>query len=92
MSIFSNLKKYASSWEVIGRRSFSPEEIAEVKEAHVIPSQYGMSVCFFMKSGGQIYIPVGQGSSLVTGEVVDLTKVELLTLHKDGECDILRVE
>ena len=67
------------------------EEIDSVKEAVVVPSQYGNSVCFMLKAGGQVFLPLSNDSNVGVGESVDLTKAKLLTLEKDGEKDIQRV-
>lgn len=91
MNIFSSLRVYAGKWNVVSSRSFEADEIASVKEAFVVPSQYGNSVCFHMINGGQTYIPLSQDCPLGVGEQVDLTKARLLTLAKQGEADILRV-
>ena len=91
MNIFSALRVYAGKWQVKNSRSFSPDEIAEVERAEVVDSQYGQSVCFMMVSGGQTYIPLDQNSSKATGDTVDLSKAQLLTLSKQGEVDIYRV-
>jgi hypothetical protein len=92
MNVFSSLTKYADNWRVVNSRSFNEEEIAAVKRAEVVSSQYGSSVCFFMKTGGQTYIPLSRDSQLAVGDTVDLTKAELLTLHRDGDGDIIRVQ
>lgn len=91
MNIFDALQVYGGSWNVTNSRSFEPEEVAAVSRAEVVSSQYGMSVCFFMKSGGQTYIPLSRDSSLCVGDTVDVSKAKLLTLHRDGEDDITRV-
>ena len=91
MSIFSGLRLYAGKWAEKARRSFTPEEIAEVDHATVVESNFGSSVCFIMKSGGNHYIPLDQNSKLGIGENIDLTKAELVTLCKQGEADIMRV-
>lgn len=91
-NIFNSLRVYAGKWEVSNSRDFSADEVAAVKEAHVVDSQYGMSVCFMMTSGGQSFIPLSNNSSLGIGDTVDLTKAKLLTLHRDGDGDIYRVE
>jgi hypothetical protein len=91
MNIFSILPKYATKWCVKDTRSFTVEEIAAISNAVIVDSQYGMSVCFFMKGGGQTYIPLDQNSSKTVGETVDLTTAKLLTLGKEGESDIYRV-
>ena len=72
-------------------REFTSDEIAAVKSATVVDSQYGQSVCFLMVNGGQTYIPLDQNSSKATGDEVDLTKASLVTLEKAGEADIYRV-
>lgn len=91
MNIFSALKVYAGKWQVKETKKFSSEEIALVDKAEVVDSQYGQSVCFFMKSGGQTYIPLDQNSSKATGDTVDLSQASLVTLSKQGEADIYRV-
>ena len=92
MNIFSSLRVYAGKWAVSNSRSFGQEEIDAVDHATVVDSQYGSSVCFFMKSGGQTFIPLSTNSTLGLGDDVDLTKAKLLTLHRDGDADIYRVE
>lgn len=93
MNIFESLKTYASQFKVIKRRNFSVEELGLVNNAKVVLSQYGMSVCFFMKEGGQHYIPVSRDSVVSEGDSVDLSKAEILTLKKEGSDEIIdRIE
>lgn len=92
MNIFSKLQVYAGKWNLKATRAFDAEEIAAVKEAIVTDSKFGNSVCFFLKSGGQSYIPLSNDSTLSIGDTVDLSKAQLLTLEKDGESDIVRVK
>ena len=91
MNIFASLQVYAGKWSVKSTRTFDAEEISAVKQAVVVPSQYGNSVMFTMVAGGQTYIPLAQDASVAVGEVIDLSKAQLLTLSKDGESDIVRV-
>jgi len=91
MNIFSALRVYAGKWNEKKVESFKAEEIALVDKAEVVESQYGLSVCFFMKAGGQSYIPLDQNSSAAIGEQIDLTKAQVVTLCKQGENDIYRV-
>lgn len=92
-NVFSGLSLYGSgSWSVIGSRSFSADEVAAVRSAVVVNGEYGKSVCFYMNAGGQTYIPLSNNSTLSAGDSVDVSKATLLTLHKEGESDILRVE
>lgn len=91
MNIFSALRVYAGKWNEKEVKSFTSEEVALVDKAEVVESQYGLSVCFFMKAGGQSYIPLDQNSSASIGDTVDLTKAQVVTLQKQGENDIYRV-
>lgn len=91
MNIFNSLRVYAGKWMIKASRAFTQEEIAAVKSATVVPSQYGNSVCFMMVGGGQTYIPLANDATVGVGESVDLTKAQLLTLSKEGESDINRV-
>jgi hypothetical protein len=91
MNIFSALRVYAGKWSEKKVESFNAEEIALVDRAEVVESQYGLSVCFFMKAGGQSYIPLDQNSSAAIGDTIDLTKAKVVTLCKQGENDIFRV-
>ena len=91
MNIFSALRIYAGKWSEKNVRAFAPEEVAAVEQAKVVESQYGLSVCFFMKGGGQSYIPLDQNSSLGIDDVIDLNNAKLVTLQRPGEDDIYRV-
>lgn len=92
MNIFSSLRVYAGKWAVKASRAFSKEEIDAVDSAKVVDSQYGNSVCFIMKAGGQTFIPLSSDSSLAVGDTVNLDNAELLTLERSGEADIYRVK
>ena len=91
MNIFAGLQKYATSYEVTNTRDFTPEELSMVKSAKVVASQYGMSCCFFMVDGCQMYVPMSRDSAAAVGTDIDLTKAKILTLEKDGE-SINRIE
>lgn len=92
MNIFSSLRVYAGKWMLKTSRAFTAEEQAAVKSATVVASQYGNSVCFMMANGGQTFIPLSSTSTLGVGDSVDLSTAKLLTLEKQGEADIYRVE
>lgn len=92
MNIFSSLRVYAEKWAVKDSRDFTADEIAAVQSAHVVDSKFGTSVCFMMKSGGQTFIPLSSTSSLAIGENVDLSKAKLLTLCRQGDADIYRID
>lgn len=92
MNIFGTLRTYAGNWSLKSSRKFEDEEIDAVSKAEVVPSSYGNSVCFFMKSGGNKYIALSNDATVGVGDPVDLSKAQLLTLEKEGESDILRVK
>lgn len=92
MSIFETLRLYAGKWSVKSSRNFTEEEINAVQSATVVASEYGNSVCFMMKSGGMTFIPLSNASTKGIGESVDLKEAKVLTLEKQGENDIVRVE
>ena len=91
MNIFNVLKIYAGKWSVKETRDFTPEEVAAVSSASVVASEYGNSVCFYMKSGGMTFIPLSQDSTKGIGETIKLEECKLITLCKEGESDIVRV-
>lgn len=91
MSIFSGCKSYKGKWEVTSIEPISKEDIEAVESAHIVNSQYGLSVCFVMKAGNVFYKPVDQNSTCSVGDVVDLTKAKSITLSKQGEADIIRI-
>ena len=91
MNIFSSLTVYAGKWSEKEVRDFTADEVAAVESATVVESNYGFSVCFIMKAGGQTYIPLDQNSALAVDDKVDLTKAKLVTLQRPGEDDIYRV-
>lgn len=92
MNIFTKLKQYAGKWQLSSSRKFTTEEINAVERTEVVSSQYGNSVCFFMVGGGMSFIPLSNQSNVGVGESIDMHNAKLLTLSKQGEDDILRVE
>lgn len=92
INVFSGLTVYGNSYEVVERRNFTREEAGVISKAVVVPSEFGKSVCFMMKSGGKTYIPVSRDSVCNTGDTVDLMTAKLLILERDGKDRINRVE
>ena len=60
--------------------------------AQVVDSQFGNSAGFYLNSGGFTHIPLVSYSSLALGDIVDLSKANIVILSKDGDVDIMRVE
>lgn len=91
MNIFNSIRIYAGKWMVKESRDFTQEEINAVQSASIVDSQYGLSVCFILRSGGKSFIPLDQNSSKSVGDNVDLSKAKLVTLSREGDDDIMRV-
>ena len=88
-----SLQVYGENWQKVNERAFNQDEINAVRSNSVVNSQYGKSVCFFLKGGGQSYIPVSkQGADPALGSSINMTTAKLVTLHREGDGDILRVE
>lgn len=92
-NLFSKLQVYAGKWNLVSSVALDAEDKALFKSAKVVDSNYGMSVCFFLQKGGQSYIPLSSNSiEMHVGDTVNLDKVEIETLSKEGESDIYRVK
>ena len=87
----ANYEVNDGAWIQTELRNFTAEEINSVSFAQVVSSQYGKSVCFYLKEGGQCYIPLDNKSDISVGEIINLSIVKIKTLSKRGEDDILRV-
>ena len=93
MGILDSLRVYRGKWEESGRQSFSQAELGEVSSAKVVASDYGHSVCFLLKNGGMKFMPVSNTSKPTqVGDSVDLSRAEVITLSREGDDDIQRIE
>ena len=90
-NFFSGKQVYAQSWNVVGTRKFTEEEINAVERATIVPSTYGASVCFFMNGGGRIYTPLSNDAKATVGENIDLSKAKIITLERQGDGQIDRI-
>lgn len=50
------------------------------------------SICLTMKAGGQKYLSLSRDSELQDGDEVDLKSIEVITLERDGDEPIYRVD
>ena len=93
MSKFSELKSYAvGQWEVIKEEKLSTKEITSILEGTVVESKYGLSAKLLLAAGGCKYIPLSRDSSLAEGDDIEPKSVVLITLSKEGENDIVRLD
>jgi len=92
-NVFDGLTSYGQgAWTVTGSRNFNDAEVAAVQSAMVVTSNFGKSVQFTMKTGGTKFIPLSTQSGKNVGDSIDLKVAKLITLHKVGSNDIIRVE
>lgn len=75
------LLEQIDGWKVLEKKHFAPEEIYVVKKAEIVLSQDGRSVCFFMRGGGQTYLPLLEESTLCVGDILDMNQAVLVTLE-----------
>ncbi|MBR4177124.1 MAG: hypothetical protein IKQ53_06965 [Bacteroidales bacterium] len=81
----------SGKWTIKEERNFTEEESNAVRNAIVVANQIGKSVCFYMKAGGQSFIPLTKDSEIGVGENVIVDDLQLLTLSRVGDDDIMRV-
>lgn len=92
MGILNHVTMYNGSWEVSNVSNFTAEEKALISKAKIVDSQYGLSVCLFMKNGQKGFIPLSNTSSGNEGDVVDLETAKIIELERVGDAPIYRVE
>lgn len=85
--------KIYGGWNVKSEHKFNKDELNYIKQAVVVESQYGNSVCLTLMGGNITYIPLDPKSEETTavGQVLDPQALTLITLTKPGENDIIRV-
>lgn len=92
MSIFSN-RVYRGKWVETDRHEITNEDLEDYKSVSLVPSEYGMSICLCLKSGGYEYTPLSNKSRAVSDiSLDDLKGATLVTLSRDGDEDIKRIE
>lgn len=92
MGFLDKLRTYAGSWSEASRDKLSKAEVAQVESAEVVEGQYGLSMCFIMKSGGRKFMPLSRDSQLEEGDKVNVQSIEIVTLERDGDDDIYRAD
>lgn len=92
MGFLSKLTVYAQSWKEESREKLPASDIKAIDKAEVVDSEFGLSACFFLKSGGKSYMPLSKDVKAVAGDSIPLNKAEVITLSRDGDDDILRLK
>lgn len=93
MGILNALRLYRGKWQVKSVDAFDANDAAAVSSAKVVPSEFGQSVCMTLKTGGQKYMPLSNTSRAVAnGEEINLAECNVVTLEREGDEDIHRLE
>lgn len=88
----ASIKHVAEMWRISNSRHLTNEEISAISSNRVVKSQYGLSVEFSMKKGGVTYIPLLKNDKLSENTEINLHDAKILTLSKEGEKDIYRID
>lgn len=88
----ASIQHIAEHWKITNVRPFSDAEINSVADTRVVKSQYGLSVEFLFKQGGVSYIPLMGKDKLPVDAKLNLQKAKILTLSREGEKDIYRID
>ena len=89
MSIFSKI--YGGSWSVKSSENLIKVE-PSIKSGVVVEGTYGKQVCFLLTTGGKGYLPLSSQSTLNVGDEFPVAGATVITLSKEGEADIMRVQ
>lgn len=88
----ASIKHVAEMWRISNSRHLTNEEILAISSNRVVKSQYGLSVEFSMKKGGVRYLPLLKENKLSENAKINLHDAKILTLSKEGEKDIYRID
>lgn len=94
-SLLDNAKIYnTNKWEedVNLRRKLNDNELSTFTSAEIRENDYGKAVCFHLREAGKcIFVPLSSESSRIVGEDIELNDIQVITLKKTGEKDIIRI-
>jgi len=93
MSIFTDLKVYdVTPWTLTGSAKLSKADAKLIAEATVVESEFGLSAKVLLVKGGYKYIPISRDSVLAEGDDIEPSSIVLLTLEKEGQPNITRLD
>ena len=81
-------------WQVKNETVLDAEDKAKFESAKVVYSDFGKSVCFFLKNGkGTQFIPLStQGEQPAIGDNINLDAITIQVIGRTNEKDIMRVK
>lgn len=84
MGLFDIIKMYKSDWEEVGKRKFEEAECNAIKEAVIVASKYGRSVCFIIPGKGKGFVPLEPIAKGEIGDSLNPRDLELVSLKYVG--------
>lgn len=88
LDIMNIAKTVYGGWNLKSTEELNPEQFSSAK---VTQGDYGLSVCFFLKTGQMAFIPLSKDSALNEGDTPEIKNLRIQTLSKPSEGDIYRV-
>lgn len=96
MGFLDSRRTYAGNWAVTAREKLDKDDVKAISRIEVVEKEQdwgtSISMCFFMKAGGKKFVSLSRDSELEVGDSVDPKSVEVLTLERDGEEPIFKVD
>lgn len=91
MSLFSGIRTFNGAWSLKGSQKLEEDDLKTITSAHVAESQYGKMVCFALITGQTKWVGLSRDcSDLPIGTELDVTSIELQTLGRQGDADIVK--
>lgn len=84
-------KSYAGNWQIKSVEPMPQIDKDACQSAHVVESQYGLSVCFMMKAGNRFFKSLDTACDAKPGDAVNLDNVKVVILSRPGDADIMKV-
>lgn len=96
-NIFKGRQQYGGQWSIKDSRPLNESERKMFTKAHVQDFTHedgniSLSICFTMVNGRKTYVPTHDSHCKYgIGEEVPMDEIKVVTLQKDGEADITRL-
>jgi len=92
LSLLGKVYGGENPWSVKSTETISPKEAKSIRAAVVVEGKFGNQVCFMLASGGTQYASLSRDSELEVGEEFPVAGAKFITLEREGDADIVRVQ
>jgi len=92
LSLIGKVYGESNPWIVKSTETLSAKEAKTINSAVVVEGKFGKQVCFTLTSGGTQYASLSRDSELEIGEEFPVAGAKFITLSREGDSDIVRVE